>query len=437
MTPTSLRSRKIAATQALRQKRNTRLRFANHLERVLVTTVRPSLTIFNVKYSPNLGDGLLSECLEAEARESWPGSVVISLDLAGRRMYGPGGRLRPLKLALLELLSARARAFVAGWVLRRLARTRLKPAWRRQLAGSGAVIIGGGNLFADADLNFPIKIHAALTEANRRRLPVAVHAVGVTPNWSAEGARLFGEGLSEADLVAVAVRDERSRMAWDRLLDPAAVRRAEITVDPGLLTARHFPAAIQQAGAVPHIALGITDPVALRYHGGQASAAMLVDWFGGLIDALGQQPCRISLFTNGSPEDRRFLKRIAPRLIARARNRVSVAPAFARPTDLAAFIAGCDLVMAHRMHACIAAYSYRVPTIGFVWDVKLQSFFEMTDRARYIIDPATMPPEAAADLAFAAMAEGIAPAIHNRLVNRCRRDVAILVGALASVERVR
>lgn len=45
------------------------------------------IVLFNVKYSPDLGDGLLSECLERELGRSLPGCEVVSIDLAGRTAY--------------------------------------------------------------------------------------------------------------------------------------------------------------------------------------------------------------------------------------------------------------------------------------------------------------------------------------------------------------
>ena len=42
------------------------------------------IALLNVKFSPNLGDGLLSECLERELAEALPGATVVSIDLAGR-----------------------------------------------------------------------------------------------------------------------------------------------------------------------------------------------------------------------------------------------------------------------------------------------------------------------------------------------------------------
>lgn len=383
------------------------------------------IAVFNVKFSPNLGDGLLSECLEYELRQNGDDVQAFSIDLAGRTQYGPGSTSRRLKLAILELLPGVLRRAVAGAALRRLTK-KARPSWREALTGAQGVIIGGGNLFADSDLNFPIKIHAALDEASQQKLPVAVFGVGVSTGWSREGRRLFQDSLSQARLLSAHVRDDRSRRAWDDQLDVGKVQRAQVTTDPGLLSAFHYPRAAVPEGA-RRVGLCITDPLLLRYHGGSSSSSAMKNWFCELASALSDAGYEVMLFTNGSPEDQDFLNSARPDLSAAGQGRAKFVDPFHTPADLAHFISSCAIVLAHRMHACIAAYSYKIPCIGFEWDVKLRSFFELTERPSYIV-PA---PETSADdvcrLTQKAISESISPETHNRLVEICRADVRNLV----------
>jgi polysaccharide pyruvyl transferase WcaK-like protein len=103
-----------------------------------------------------------------------------------------------------------------------------------------------------------------------------------------------------------------------------------------------------------------------------------------------------------------------------------VAAPFATPADLAGFVSGCDLVIAHRMHACIAAHSFAVPTIGLTWDEKLASFFALAGRSRYAVDGPALAPAAMVELALAALAEGVDRAALATLIDRTRADVAAL-----------
>lgn len=367
------------------------------------------ITLFNVKYSPNLGDGLLSECLEHELRARADDVAVHSIDLATRVRYGEGGRHRRLLITLLEYAPTVLRRRLAGLALRRMVAPRLRAISRAGLAETDAVVIGGGNLLADADLNFPIKISVALHAAAAAALPVAVFGVGVSDNWSARGRALFGNGLRAVRLVHAAVRDERSQMIWARYLADYDVSPALLCRDPGLLTARHFPAD-ERTGAERIVGLCLTDPMALRYHGGQIDRR-LDGWLVSLAEGLARRGLTIRLFTNGSPEDRAYLDRVAPRFAEACGAAVGVEPAFAIPADLAAFVAGCALVVAHRMHACIAAYSYGIPHIGLRWDPKLDSFFASVERSGFIVDPAVSPAGATMDLAVQAIADGVDPVV--------------------------
>lgn len=393
------------------------------------------IALLNVKYSPNLGDGLLSECLERELEACLPGSRVFSIDLAGRRVWASIGRSRRGDaLRLLEALPAFARRLVAQIALAALVRLRLRRHFRDRLARCRAAVLGGGNLLTDADLNFPTKIAAALHEARRRRLPVAVHAVGAAACWSRRGRKLFAGALGSVRLVAAAVRDARSQAAWIGQLEPAGLPPAALVGDPGLLAARHYPApsSAPPDPDLPLAGLCITAPLALRYHANAGRAqADLAQWYGDTARALAEAGLRVALFSNGSPEDREYLARMGPVWVRRACGPVTIVNPFPEPAALVGFLRGCDVVVAHRMHATIAAHALAVPTIGLRWDVKLDSFFALAGREDFVVDTATHDGPAMAILVQRALAQGVDRTALAALIERTRADVARMAKALA------
>lgn len=400
------------------------------------------IALLNVKYSPNLGDGLLSECLEAELARTFqwiaPGTEVFSIDLAGRRAYPAiAPSRRAAVIGLLEALPATLRSLATRTALTALVRLRLRRHVRARLAGCDAVVLGGGNLLTDADLNFPMKIAGALQQAARLRLPVAVYGVGANRQWSATGKRLFGRALQSARLAYAAVRDSRSQAAWRDLLVPQGVRPAALSGDPGLLASCHFPRPPLPFDA-PLAGLCITAPMALRYHatgpeaGTAADARITLDaWYAAAARALVEAGFRVALFTNGSPEDRDYLAAMGPGWILAAKGPVTMTNPFANPAEMIAFIAGCQLVVAHRMHACIAAHSFAIPTIGLRWDVKLDSFFALAGRGTFIADTASLQGPALTALARKAVAEGVDRAALEALITSTRSDIARMAAALA------
>lgn len=386
------------------------------------------IALLNVKYSPNLGDGLLSECLEHELARALPGCRPHSVDLAGRTRYPVGtGRARGAALSLLERMPPRLRALLASLSLNVLLVTRLQRHYRRHLTNADAVVLGGGNLLSDADLNFPMKIAGALGQARRLSLPVAVHGVGVSRHWSPAGARIFTRAFGRSRMVSVAVRDQRSREAWRMHFKGRAIAEPRFVIDPGVLASMHYPPGARSADG-RRVGLCITDPLAVRYHSDARNASGLDGWYPAAIRSLVDEGFSVELFTNGSPEDRDYLHANFEDWIRAARGPVTLGASFETPRDLAAFVSGCDAIVAHRMHACIAAYSFGVPAVGLRWDEKLDSFFDLSGRSAHIVEPGRDDPATVGPRTRAAIADRFDPL---PLIARARAEVADLATRLA------
>ena len=408
------------------------------------------IALLNVKFSPNLGDGLLSECLERELAFALPGVEVIAIDLAGRAHYrGHGPSRRGRVIALLEALPRWARRYAVRLALAALVQMRLRRHVHDRLVGVDAVVVGGGNLLTDSDLNFPMKLAGALGEVARARLPVAVHAVGVNRRWSRTGHQLFVRALRGAPLIVASVRDPRSQQAWRDLLEPHGLPPAGLAGDPGLLARYHFDPPRRDrsfdtetpAARPVVVGLCITSPLAVRYHAsGPPPTVDFRTWYHAATRALVAAGLRVVLFTNGSPEDRAFLGRHGAEWCAASIGGepqtsppgeppitpATIAPAFATPADLVNFITGCDVIIAHRMHACILAHSFAIPAIGLKWDVKLDSFFALAGREPFLADCADLDPVTLTALTNRALAIGVDRVQLDRLVAMTRADVALL-----------
>ena len=396
---------------------------------------RTRLALLNLRYSPNLGDVLLCECLEYGLRKAAPRLDVVQLDIAGRRDFAQGSARRLAAMAMLQRLPRPVRQRIARFVLGRSLR-RTEPYWQAELATVDAAVVGGGNLFADADLNFPLKIAAILRIFAAFGLPAAVHAVGVSDNWSPEGEALFRQALTNVTLVHATVRDELSRTIWTRRLAPAGVRFPDLARDPGFLAAECYPPAPRRPQPTQRIGICLTHPTALRYHADapMPPAAALEQWFAALVAAFTTMGCAVFLFTTGSPEDEAYAGEITPRLLAAVDPAGSATrmPRFARAAELAGFISTLDLLIAHRLHACIAAYSFAVPHIGLTWDVKMRSHFKSVQRTPFLRDAVATSVDDMVALAQETMRAGIAPAEHAAVMRETHGDIAALLAKLTA-----
>lgn len=388
--------------------------------------------IFNVKYSPNLGDGLLSECLEQALVEAGAAPDTWSVDLAGRTAYGAGSSARTAQMRLLEAVPGELRRLAVRLPLAIQSRRRWRPHYRRALADADCVVIGGGNLFADLDLNFPTKIALAVAEAARRDLPVFVYACGVSGGWSPRGRALLADALGTGAIRGVFVRDERSRVNWNRLAR-ASGPEAALVRDPGLLAAQRY--GLRPGAAVdgpPTVGINVTSQLALRYHSHQPPSAAALDiWYIDLARELLARGLHVAVFTNGSPEDRACAARLRPAMEALAKGDAISFPQPATPAELARLIAGLSGIAAFRMHAVIAAYACGVPFLALAWDPKLLAFLASVDRMERLCRPAFTSGTVAAGRLLAAMRDRIPDGERERVVAQAREGVSTLQDEIA------
>ncbi len=341
------------------------------------------IALFGLPYSPNTGDGVISDCL-ARALAAQPERPQITMiDLAGRS--APNEVVVPGRSGLLRVLAHLPRPLRRALVRAGLTLLtgRLRRRWRRQLAGMDIALFAGGQILSDADLNFPMKVAAAADCCREAGLPVAIVAAGASRNWSAQGRRLFGR-LLLADLRHAGLRDAESLRIWQEFMgrDPAPI----LCHDPGLLAAEAYGLRIGPADPASPVALGIAAHSTLSLHADRPVAGVaaghagdgLAGFFVGICRDLVARGHRVRLFCNGADEDAALLKAVAADpLLAPARDagHVDLAAPPRTGEELATILAPCKAVVAHRLHACIVGYALRRPILGLSWDSKLDAFF--------------------------------------------------------------
>lgn len=404
------------------------------------------VALLNVKYSPNLGDGVIAECLEHALRATIPGADIYSCDLAGRTGYTPrAGRLRRAALAVLDACPEPLAALIERTLLRRTIEATLTPHYRRTLAGADAVVVGGGQLLADANLNFPTKLAAALAAAKTAGAVIAAHAVGVEGGWSPTGARLFREGFTGARLVAPSVRDEISAANWRAGFTDIDAPAPTVRHDPALLAARVYDTsarcwaspkgegehASQGGGGGRRAGLCITHHAALKLHSDDktAFARSLAPFYRAVAAQLTADGWEVIAFTNGAAEDEALLSIVVGDEPATRPQSLTRAPRPVRPGDLVQLIGGFDAVAGHRLHANIIAYALGVPSIGLAWNRKMDGFFTLTDRKTFLL-PGTPAAKDVATALDAATRRGIDASVRERIIADTAAGIAELANAL-------
>jgi len=396
------------------------------------------IRLLNVKYSPNLGDGVIADCLEHELARIRPGWDVGSVDLAGRTEFAAGGDSgRGLALSVLSALPEEPRRQAMAALVRVLIARRYRGVWARALAGTDAVILGGGQLLSDVGLNFSQKVHHCLAEAETAGARAAIFAVGVSHPWTEVGRRQFLDAFESIGLAHVAVRDAGSQANWARHTAGTGLPPAGLCRDPGLLAASAYGPA--EAGARegrtegrPRVGVGVVHPHTLAHHGGDSAPtpAEALRFWTELAGHLSTAGYEVRFFTNGAGDDEAFLTKIMAGLDARLAGAVSRAPRPLRPETLVAEIAGMDALVAHRLHANIVAYAYAIPSVGLGWDAKVPAFFASIGRGEFALDAS--PPDAAvvATAAARALATPVDPEQHAAVLADTREGIAACADAI-------
>ncbi|NRB04943.1 MAG: polysaccharide pyruvyl transferase family protein [Rhodobacteraceae bacterium] len=366
-----------------------------------------------LRFSPNLGDGVISDCIAHGLTQFLPNAQVRFLDMSGRTQAGDQVvRNRSLALKVLETLPAPLARMLVQNRLNKLIDT-FEDAWCQQLKADFAVI-GGGQIFSDKLLNFPIKIGRVALILAAGGVPAAVFAAGVSKNWSTQGTRLF-RSLAALNPALIGLRDAGSIASWTAQFGAAPA--PTLTVDPGLLAAACYGPA---TGDATEVGLCVTDFGVLKHHADAhvaGSRSEPVRFYVETTRALVAAGHHVALFSNGEHGDEDLLARVkaavmaTPDLTGKAR----VEARADSPAHLARRIGGYSCVIAHRLHACILAYSYGRPLVGLGWDKKLSSFFTMIKQEAHYTDAPDLSGPQIAELANSAMTTGVDTVHHARM----------------------
>ncbi len=380
---------------------------------------------FNVKFSPNLVVVLLLDCIEKALIDLGADPDTHSIDLAARKAYGDVMMGRGTVMTFLDALPPTLRRAAVRLPLKAQSIRSWRPHFARGLEGADRVVIGGGNLISDIDLNFPTKLGLAISEAERRNLPTAFYACGVAQGWSATGLKMCRAAFARPHVRAVFLRDTDSKVLWDDLMSEATGITGEVVRDPGLMAADLYPQPPRPRDRRPVAGLGLMSHIAIRYHATDAPRSEhLGRWYLDVARGLIEQGCEVRVFTNGSPEDKAYAAQMHDRLAALGSSDQISFLTQRDPRGLCAHIADFDVLIAYRMHAVIAAYAYGVPAIALSWDRKLRSFMASVNREEFLLDVAKVPAGDCVDMAIAAARDGLPEAERAAVVAEARADVA-------------
>ncbi|MFN6567624.1 polysaccharide pyruvyl transferase family protein [Dendronalium sp. ChiSLP03b] len=370
-------------------------------------------------FSNNIGDAIIAETFSYLIKTSMPSIKVDFLDLSLREeldkyilleeeMPSIDASKTSLKLFMWKLIIkvfSHRGATTLWWFFKwRPQRYRL---YKHKLKGASMLIIGGGQLLADNNFDFPLKIYGVSQCAKKLGLPFYFYGCGVSYHWSRLATFLFSQALNHA--TSITVRDIESLNRLSKRI-PGILTKLNASHDIATCCAEAY--GIHRKENSQYIGLGVAEPDVLKRHSKEVvkdffSENKLLTFWSGIVHELITRKLQFKFFTNGSATDQLFAEAIVNSLVE-SRDRSDVL--LPRPTSgkaLVETISDFRGIVAFRLHACIVAYSLGIPVIGIKWDDKLESFFKESKQENYCFEASSITSAKLVDSLVSTISQGV------------------------------
>ncbi len=328
-----------------------------------------NLVLLGLQDSGNLGDTLVCACteriIEGILRKLGIGDVgLVSCDMYGAECY-----------AALDAFAARKEELTQDEIRRLRKETVVSSARERARSvisddTAAVIFFGGGIIKYGHSLKLGYCMEPYLRRAEERNVPVMISAAGVDGyDPGDEECGVFAEILNLPCVRTITVRDDID------LLKKAYVSSPEIRVRkvpcPTLLCSELFPAERRRETGV--IGLGVIKPKKMTEIHPEFTAEKQIALWTGIIGELEKRGFGWRLFSNGLQSDFRFIPEIL-NAAGRPASAETMLPGPRNVRELLDSYLMFDGIVASRFHVAVPSYSYGIPFVELVWNVKQTLF---------------------------------------------------------------
>ena len=276
-----------------------------------------------------------------------------------------------------------------------------------------AVIFAGG-ILKTFNEKFWLYIPEIIEEANSCNVPVFMSAIGAEPidPEDPRSARLIA-ALNLPCVKGISVRDDIDTLRSVYISNPQI--RVNKVLDPAIWCPETYKKELAK-GPFPKefadlkddrklIGIGVTRETLFGDYGHpEISDDMQTRYWLDVIKNLEEKNFNWVLFTNGDRLD----ELAADRILQQAGHGRKL-PAPMDASVMVRYISGFDGVIAGRMHSNIVAYSFGIPSIGFVWNRKLRFWSENIGHPERFLEVDELNGKEAVDRLCTALNEKAAP----------------------------
>lgn len=269
---------------------------------------------------------------------------------------------------------------------------------KKQLEGKAAVVFPGGGMNSVVFNNRLKEIFAMLG----KKTEVYFNAVGINRiNPKPQNEKLLEELFQKPQTMQVTTRGDFAQLLM--YIKTPRKYPPRLVLDPAVWAAEAY--GIQKKAHAKKIGIGIIRPEIFEANGNRFSVEEICRMYEQIILMMQKKGYEWELFTNGMAQDDLFGREILSRMGITGRRYMGRNVRSGR--QLVKKIAGCRGVIAARLHANILATSLGIPSVGLVWNDKMNLFAQAVGaEERYLSGSSLMDASGVVRQLEAAMEKG-------------------------------
>lgn len=239
------------------------------------------------------------------------------------------------------------------------------------ITNTDVIIFVGGGIIKYKYQKFYQYIDTITRIAQEHSIPVYFHAVGVEGyDPDNESCQILKTALNRSCVKQISTRDDLVTL---KHFFPESSSTKLISVpDAAVCTAEAYDKKKHPVDKL--IGLGVVREGIFRSNGIDIGLEELLILWSGIIKELEYKGYRWQIFTTGWPSDMKFAINLINYLNKDINLSEKLVPSPATPLQLIDTISNYEGVIAGRLHANIVSYSLDIPSIGIVWNDKLNFF---------------------------------------------------------------
>lgn len=277
------------------------------------------------------------------------------------------------------------------------------------IANSDILVFGGAPLFNYSYQQFYLRTIVTLELAQKYGVPVLFSSIGVEPfDETNEKSMALKAALELPCVRQITTRDDLASV--ERYVENTGIPIAHVS-DPAVFANLVFDVYDGPRDGTT-IGLVVTREAIFKDNGISFSESQQRRFWLDIIDELTARGYDYKLFTTGHFTDEVFLDAMvkAKRIPAS-----KVVVTVNSPEELNRALNACAGVIAFRLHASIAAFSYGIPSIGLSWNFKVPYFYESVGHGDRALDHTQWT------------AAKVVPALEKAMAEGVRKDEAFLM----------